>query len=171
MAQKNEWITKVAVFLRFSTILLPSSQGGINLSTLSNLIANHPTGKNAILIPNGPTTTYGQFADQIERISETLTAAGVEKGRTVSIVLENSLDFMITFLAVTGTGAIAAPLNPAYTNEEFKFYMEDTESQLVIISPNADTAKDAATELDIPIATAVLDSDGQLSISKSGSLL
>ena len=171
MAQKNEWITKVAVFLRFSTILLPSSQGGINLSTLSNLIANHPPGKNAILIPNGPTTTYGQFADQIERISETLSAAGVEKGRTVSIVLENSLDFMITFLAVTGTGAIAAPLNPAYTNEEFKFYMEDTESQLVIISPNADTAKDAATELDIPIATAVLDSDGQLSISKSGSLL
>ncbi|MEE3345141.1 MAG: AMP-binding protein, partial [Chloroflexota bacterium] len=124
------------------------------MSTLADLIANHPSDKNAILIPGGPTTTYGEFGEQIEQTAEILAAAGVEKGRTVSIVLGNGLDFMITFLAVTRSGAIAAPLNPAYTNEEFKFYMEDTESQLVIISPEADIARNAATELNIPIAIA-----------------
>ena len=141
------------------------------MSTLADLIANHPSNKNAVLIPDGPTTTYGKLAEQIEHVSEILAAAGVEKGRTVSIVLGNSLDFMITFLAVTRSGAIAAPLNPAYTNEEFKFYMEDTESQLVIISPDADVARTAATDLNIPIAIANLDKNGELSISKSGSIL
>ena len=141
------------------------------MSTLADLIANHPSDKNAILIPGGPTTTYGEFGEQIEQTAEILAAAGVEKGRTVSIVLGNGLDFMITFLAVTRSGAIAAPLNPAYTNEEFKFYMEDTESQLVIISPEADIARNAATELNIPIAIANLDNNGELSISKSGSVL
>ena len=80
------------------------------MSTLADLIANHPSDKNAILIPGGPTTTYGEFGEQIEQTAEILAAAGVEKGRTVSIVLGNSLDFMITFLAVTRSGAIAAPL-------------------------------------------------------------
>ncbi|MEC9366536.1 MAG: acyl--CoA ligase [Chloroflexota bacterium] len=141
------------------------------MSTLADLIANHPSNKNAVFIPDGPTTTYGKLAEQIEHVSEILAATGVEKGRTVSIVLGNSLDFMITFLAVTRSGAIAAPLNPAYTNEEFKFYMEDTESQLVIISPDADVARTAATELNIPIAIANLDKNGELSISKSGSIL
>ena len=141
------------------------------MSTLADLISNHRSDKTAILIPGGPTATYGQFSEQIESIAEILSAAGVEKGRTVSIVLGNGLDFMITFLAVTRAGAIAAPLNPAYTNEEFKFYMEDTESQLVIISSDADIAKIAAAELDIPVAIALLDNNGQLSISKSGSVL
>ena len=171
MAQKNDRLDKVAVFISFSTILLPSSQGGIKLSTLADLITNHPSNKNAILIPGGPTITYGEFADQIEKTAEILSAAGVEKGRTVSIVLGNGLDFMITFFAVTRSGAIAAPLNSAYTNEEFKFYMEDTESQLVIIAPGADVAKQAANELNIPVAEVNLDNQGQLSISKSGSLL
>ena len=76
---------------------------------------------------------------------------------------------MITFLAVTRTGAIAAPLNSAYSNEEFKFYKEDTEPQLVIIAPGADVAKQAADELNIPVAEANLDTQGRLSISKSGS--
>ena len=78
---------------------------------------------------------------------------------------------MIVFLAVTRSGAIAAPLNSAYTKDEFKFYMEDTESQLVIIQDDAKIAIDAANELNIEIASVKLNSNEKLEIQKNGTNL
>ena len=37
--------------------------------------------------------------------------------------------------AVARAGAVAAPLNSAYTLDEFKFFMEDADSQLAIVPP------------------------------------
>ena len=78
---------------------------------------------------------------------------------------------MIVFLAVTRSGAIAAPLNAAYTKDEFKFYMEDTESQLVIIQDDAKIAIDAANELNIEIASVKLNSNEKLELQKKKFLL
>ena len=96
--------------------------GGGILVTLANLLDDHQPEKASIIIPNGPTVSYGEFGNEVERVAGLLAASGLEKGRAVSIVLGNGLDFMVIFLAVTRSGAIAAPLNSAYTVEEFKFY-------------------------------------------------
>ena len=85
------------------------------MKTLANLMDSHPASKTSILIPKGPELTYREYAESVERTSDLLTGYGVQKGRAISIVLGNGLDFMITFLAATRSGAIAAPLNPAYT--------------------------------------------------------
>ena len=89
------------------------------MKTLANLMDSHPANKTSILIPDGPELTYQQYAQNVEKTSDLLTGYGVKKGRAISIVLGNGLDFMITFLAATRSGAIAAPLNPAYTVDEF----------------------------------------------------
>ena len=93
--------------------------GGQNLVTLANLLDGSQPEKTSIIIPDGPTVSYGEFGDEVERVAGLLAASGLERGRAVSIVLGNSLDFMVIFLAVTRSGAIAAPLNAAYTVEEF----------------------------------------------------
>ena len=141
------------------------------MTTLANILDNHPKDELCVVIPNGTKTTYGQFHDEVERVAEILSASGVKKGRTVSIVLPNGIEFMIVFLAVTRSGAIAAPLNSAYTKDEFKFYMEDTESQLVIIQDDAKIAIDAANELNIEIASVKLNSNEKLEIQKNGTNL
>jgi acyl-CoA synthetase (AMP-forming)/AMP-acid ligase II len=123
------------------------------LVTLANLLDDHPSNKDSIIIPGTEAITYGEFSDEIERIAGLLAGNGLEREKAVSIVLGNGCEFMVTFLAVARAGAIAAPLNSAYTVEEFKFFMEDANAQLVIVSEDSDAAIQAAGDLEIPVAT------------------
>ena len=133
--------------------------------TLANLMDNAPSNKTSIIIPGGPNINYEDFRDEVEKIAGLLAGYGVNKGSAVSIVLENSLDFMVDFLAVTRAGAIAAPLNPAYTVDEFKFFMEDADAKLVIVSAGATAAIEAANSLSIPFLISSVNSDGKVALS------
>tara|TARA_B100000029_G_scaffold79380_1_gene70829 strand:+ start:8298 stop:9770 length:1473 start_codon:yes stop_codon:yes gene_type:complete len=126
---------------------------------------NAPSNKTSVIIPGGPNINYQDFRDEVEKIAGLLAGYGVNKGATVSIVLENSLDFMVDFLAVTRAGAIAAPLNPAYTVDEFKFFMEDADAKLVIVSAGATAAIEAANNLSIPFLISSVNSDGRVALS------
>lgn len=133
--------------------------------TLANLMDNAPSNKTSVIIPGGPNINYEDFRDEVEKIAGLLAGYGVNKGSAVSIVLENSLDFMVDFLAVTRAGAIAAPLNPAYTVDEFKFFMEDADAKLVIVSAGATAAIEAANSLSIPFLISSVNSDGKVALS------
>ena len=139
--------------------------------TLANLMDNAPSNKTSVIIPGGPNINYQDFRDEVEKIAGLLAGYGVNKGSAVSIVLENSLDFMVDFLAVTRAGAIAAPLNPAYTVDEFKFFMEDADAKLVIVSAGATAAIEAANSLSIPFLISSVNSDGKVALSHEGNNL
>jgi acyl-CoA synthetase (AMP-forming)/AMP-acid ligase II len=141
------------------------------LSTLTEVLERGLHDANAVVIPGGPTLSYGKLSAEVERISEELTAQGVVPGRAVSIILPNSLEFVTIFLAVARTGAISAPLNSAYTQDEFNFFMEDANAQLAIISTENDAARDAAEALAIPILTASSDVSGDTHLFYGGSKL
>src|SRR6185295_5094908 len=51
----------------------------------------------------------------------------------ITLILPNSIEFIIAFLGITLQQNIAAPLNPNYVHDEFKFYMQDTGSKVVIV--------------------------------------
>ena len=137
------------------------------MTSLANILDDHPAAKTSTIIPGGPEITYGNLRDQVERVAETL-ATVIAPRRAVSIVLPNGLEFLVTFLAVARAGAIAAPLNSAYTLDEFKFYMEDADAQLVIL-PNGDHAgRQAAAQLGIPTLDARLDFDAEVRVSRDG---
>lgn len=124
---------------------------------LNSILENKPGNAPAVVIPDGPTVTYGQLRAEVERVAGLLAGAGVEPGRPVSMVLGNGLDFVTSFLAVTRAGAIAAPLNPAYTTDEFAFYMGDADSQMVLLPPSPHAGRDAAAGLGIRTADVSLD--------------
>ncbi len=125
----------------------------------------------AISVPEGPNVSYAEFGEEIERVAELLAGAGVQPGRAVSIVLPNSLEFMVVFLAVARAGAIAAPLNSAYTTDEFQFYMEDAEAQLAILPEGEHAGREAAVQLGIPTMEASLDDGGRTVLSRGGDVL
>ena len=56
-------------------------------------------------------------------------------------------------------GAAAAPLNPAYTTEEFAFYLRDVEPCLLLLPEQQPAAVAAATELGTPTGNVVLLAD------------
>ena len=80
------------------------------------------------------------------------------------------MQFVVMFLAVIRCRAIVAPLNQAYTAEEFEFYLSDSESKLLITPKEGlQPAQSATSKLKLPQVTATL-SDGTSSISIGNSV-
>ena len=62
-------------------------------------------------------------------------------------------EFVFSFLAVTLARATAAPLNPAYKAEEHAFYLDDSQSKLLLLpSVGLPAAQEAAQRLAVPVA-------------------
>ncbi len=139
-----------------------------NAHTLSNLLQPSSGSDLAVVAPGIGEWSYNTLDEEISHLADILSANGVKPGMPVSIVLINSYEFVATFLAVARAGAIAAPLNPAYTTDEFAFYMEDTGIQIAIV-PNGDhPARSAAASLGIKTIDACLNvTNSQLNVSFS----
>ena len=141
------------------------------MTTLADILIDHPADNRSIVIPGGPSVGFADLRDEVERVAGLLAADGVERGRAVSIVLGNGLEFIVTFLAVTRAGAVAAPLNPAYTVDEFLFFMADADAQLVIIPEGDHPGRSAAGKLRIPTVDASMSFDAHVVLSREGTQL
>jgi acyl-CoA synthetase (AMP-forming)/AMP-acid ligase II len=131
-------------------------------STLSGLFPSVYASQTAVVLPDARrTVTYERLRAQVASLVETLVQGGIRTGDPVAIVLPNGLEYLASFLAVTWARAVAAPLNPAYKVEEFKFYMEDAGAQAVMVPPGDHLAREAAMQLGLPVWEAQLDASGR----------
>src|ERR1044072_376638 len=90
------------------------------------------------------TLTYGDLRQLVDALARTLQGFGLREGDRIAMSLPNGLDVIAAFLAASTVGT-AAPLNPAYTVDEFKFYLEDTRARVLIVSAGkAEEARTAA---------------------------
>ena len=97
--------------------------------TLAELLEQAPADKIAIILPEQDIrVTYGALRAQVQAVAEQLAAAGVGRGDRVASALPNGLPAIVSFLAASIAGT-AAPLNPAYKEDEFRFYLDDTAAQ------------------------------------------
>src|SRR5207237_3060269 len=85
-----------------------------------------------------------------------------------AIVLPNGPEFLAVFLAAVRARLVAAPLNPAYKAEEFRFYLEDAGAKVVIAMSEANAVRDAAAALELPVWTASRLTKGQVQIEGPG---
>ncbi|MBI1733151.1 MAG: AMP-binding protein [Gammaproteobacteria bacterium] len=103
----------------------------------------------AICAPGRTPLSYGSLLDQIHATISALNAFGIGRNDRVAIVLPNGPEMATAFLAVA-TGATAAPLNPAYRSEEFRFYLEDLRAKALIVEDGSESpALAVAAELGI----------------------
>ena len=100
-------------------------------ATLTELLEEGDPSSAAIRTPDGATVTYDSLRRQVHDLAGQLRGFGIERDDRVAIVLPNGLETILSFLAVS-TVATAAPLNPAYKADEFRFYMEDTNARALI---------------------------------------
>jgi len=131
-------------------------------STLLDLLEHAPAEKTAIIIPEQSLrVTYGDLRKQVRAVAEQLAALGVGRGDRIGIALPNGLPVIVAFLAASAVGT-AAPLNPGYKEDEFRFYLEDTDARLLILPPEGvDDARRAAGDR-VPIVTIDTDANGQV---------
>lgn len=113
-------------------------------TTLENAFSKHSS-STAIIIPGKPalTVSYQKLATDVKAFQQQLAKVGVSPQAAVSIALPNTYEFIVSFLAASWQRAIAAPLNPAYKQSEFEFYIDDLSSAIALV-PKGAFAQDAA---------------------------
>jgi len=98
--------------------------------------------------------------EQVVRTVEQLNRLGIGRGDRVAIVLPQGTELAVAFLAVA-CGATSAPLNPAYLEKEFAFYLGDLQARaLIVMAGDATPARAAATSQGVPVIEMVLRPDG-----------
>lgn len=98
----------------------------------------------AIIIPSKPeplTISYKELLAEVASFQQKLARLGVTPQSAVSIALPNTYEFIVAFLASSWQRAIAAPLNSAYKQDEFEFYIDDLKSALALV-PKGSFQKD-----------------------------
>jgi len=135
--------------------------------TLLELLGHGPAPQTAIVLPEQHIRiTYGALRDQVQAMAEQLAAAGIGRGDRLGIALPNGLPMVVSFLAASIAGT-AAPLNPAYTEDEFRFYLDDTSARVLILPPDAgEDARRAAGDR-VRILVADMDPAGTVTLSNT----
>lgn len=145
----------------------------LTLTGLLNDVAGKFHSRRAISAAGKYDLTHSRLNELVEQAASQLVAAGVRPGDVVALTYPNTVEFVILFLAVVRARGTAAPLNAAYTAEEFEFYLSDSESKLLVTSIEGNKqAEAAASKLNIPHSTAFLpsgDSDIVLSLTQAES--
>ncbi len=138
--------------------------------TLSDLLTFGNSTSPALVVPaGGPVVTYHSLRNQIEALATTLQALGLGRGDRVAMALPNGIEIITAFLSITAAAATAAPLNPAYTAEEFRFYLEDIEAKALLVPPGGGEQARAAAPTGTLLIETSLSPPGRVRFEIAGS--
>lgn len=127
--------------------------GMISLTSLLCKAAEEFPNQRAIAVSGKYELTHSRLQATVTACAARLRAAGVGHGDVVALAFPNSIEFVVLFMAVMRARGVAAPLNAAYTAEEFEFYLGDSKSKLLLLPAEGNTAAEtAAAKIGLPVA-------------------
>ncbi|MEM8588656.1 MAG: acyl--CoA ligase [Pseudomonadota bacterium] len=114
-------------------------------TTIRALLAAGNDSAPAIGAPDQKTLDFKGLHDLVHRTVEALNGMGIGRNDRVAIVLPNGPAMAAAFVSI-GAGATTAPLNPAYREEEFSFYLSDLQAKALVVQAGDETPARAAAE-------------------------
>jgi acyl-CoA synthetase (AMP-forming)/AMP-acid ligase II len=121
--------------------------------------ARHP----ALTVPGGASLDYERVRANVDALALELSGRGIAPGERVAASLPNGAPIVLAFFATACARATSAPLNPAYTLDEYAFYLEDIAPKAIFVPPGGQPlAREAAARLGISAIEIALDPHGRL---------
>src|SRR6185503_3449013 len=102
------------------------------LMTLYDLFVRANPASIAFTAPERSPLSYGDLLRLIDRTVASLNAMGLGRGDNIAIVLPNGPEMAAAFIAMA-CAVTTAPLNPAYREDEFAFYMDDLKARALVV--------------------------------------
>ena len=78
--------------------------------------------------------TYKEFEAAVDRTAAMLAARGVRKGDVVSLLLPNSVEYVIAYFACWQLGALAGPINSLLKAQEIAYVVSNSEAKALLVS-------------------------------------
>src|SRR5437762_793812 len=79
--------------------------------------------------------TYGELRAETIQVAEALKALGIEGGDRVAVLLNDSPEFITTFVAIQSVGAIAVPINMALSAPDQHAILNDCTARTAVVEP------------------------------------
>ncbi|WP_182379063.1 AMP-binding protein [Nocardioides sp. WS12] len=86
----------------------------------------------ALVEAGGRGLTWGELDDAVGRVATGLGSAGILAGHRVMVAMGNRLEFVVTYLGILRAQAVAVPVNPGSTAEEFARMLADSGARMVL---------------------------------------
>ncbi|RZW12514.1 MAG: AMP-dependent synthetase [Rhodobacteraceae bacterium] len=102
-------------------------------STIAELIEGHDARSPVIGASGRDWLTFGGLRELSAEVRADLRGFGIGPGDRVAIVLPNGPEMAAAFLTISQAAA-SAPLNPAYREDEFAFYLEDLNARAIVVA-------------------------------------
>ena len=119
--------------------------------TIISLLNRGRDGDPAIGAPGRQPLDFAGLRRHVRDTIARLNALGIGRNDKVAIVLANGPEMATAFLAI-GAGATTAPLNPAYREDEFDFYLSDLNARALVIEKGTESpARAVAAKRNIPV--------------------
>jgi long-chain acyl-CoA synthetase len=107
----------------------------INLrSLLEDRVAAAPDKDFLFSEDDGRRFTYREFDIIVNRVSAMLRQRGIKKGDVVSLLMPNSAEYIIAYLACWKIGAIAGPVNSLLKPHEMVFILGNSEAKALLVN-------------------------------------
>lgn len=97
-------------------------------------------GKNQLMI-NGIKYTYRELKQFVDNVSGNMRRQAVKKGDYIAIIMENSIEYIISLLALLKIGAVPILISPRWKEEEIRNVMEDANPKGIICCEEAGNNK------------------------------
>ena len=101
--------------------------------------------------------TYREFEIAVERAAGMLAAHGARKGDVVSLLMPNSVEYVIAYFACWRLGALAGPVNGLLKAQEIEYVVSNSESKLMVVGSEFRAKVEA-----VAVPVVVFDDEGQL---------
>lgn len=83
---------------------------------------------------DGREITYGELDRLSCKLANVLIKHGIGPGKIAGILLDRSIEFIVSEVAVLRAGAAFVPIDPTYPEQRIKYIMEDIETNFLISS-------------------------------------
>ncbi len=78
--------------------------------------------------------TYKEFETAVKRTASLLAANGIGQGDVVSLLLPNSVEYVIAYFACWQIGALAGPINSLLKAQEIAYVISNSEAKALLVN-------------------------------------
>jgi long-chain acyl-CoA synthetase len=110
-----------------------------NATNLSDLLSARAGdgGDRTALVDGTRTLTWAGLDAEVGRVARAFGAHGLVAGHRIALAMENSIEFVVTYLATLRAGMVAVPLNPGSRPGEFARVLDHSGARLCVADPGA----------------------------------
>jgi long-chain acyl-CoA synthetase len=85
-------------------------------------------------VADGRAFTYREFEEAVNRLVRLLSVSGFKKGDVISLLMPNSVEYIIAYFACFKLGAIAGPINSLLKPQEILYVINNSEAKALLVN-------------------------------------